>query len=898
MSWAAVAVGATGCGETGGVGGGRRLTAEDILRVAQSVPVSLSISAEAEAGAGICVPLSITSLNAAGAPLAIPADRNLTLTTSGDGVFFSDDDCGTAVTAIPMSEGQSAAQAYFKDSTVGAETLTASLPGLDDAVFAIDIHHNPPVLLAWSGVSEGSVYSCLPFQLTLRDALAQATVFGVETLIVLSSSEGGYFEDESCSSPVSSLALGQDQSVAQVYFRTTQPGPEQLLAQAGSVPQAAHPVAFNAAPAVKLRLQGPMAVNTTQCSVVTLAALDVENAPANVDADTPVALAPGEGGGSFFAVSGCSSPVAGITLAAGTSMRTLYFKQTAVSAPVTLTATAADLDPGNLEISVTNGTATILELVSSGGNTFDSRACIPLTVRTRDASGNVVSVSTATGVSLSSSGGGAFYSNSACTSAVSSASISAGTFSRDFWFKMTKVGVTSLKVSAPVKLPATQAITILPGPAAKLFFASGPTPFAAGTCAPFTVGVRDANNNAAPAPAGLLAALSDSAAGGAFYSDAGCASAISSIPVVEAQILSNVFYYRKDAAGSVVLRASYPGLSAVAKNVAVSTGLPTKIALVSPKAAGIVNGCIGYNLRIQDELSVSVNTPAAVSVTLSGAEDGAFYSNSKCTAPITARNVPAGQGAANLVFYYRKPSTGAVTLTLADAAGALAGTTRPVTVSSGIASQIVYSAGPTSVNVGSCNKLTIQLRDEGAQNVTTPVALPVVLSSTGLAPSFHTASNCSEASAVTQATIPQNKGAVAVYLREGTPGPVILGAAAGELAPASRPVTIVNLATRLAFASGAASLPVLSCGAYVIQATDGNATAVDAPEERVLSLSGLSGSASFFLDPDCSLSLDSVPMLKGTSAVTVYVSGMDAADFTLGAAAAGLSPAAFPIQLR
>ncbi|MBY0471033.1 hypothetical protein K2X30_07670 [bacterium] len=857
-----------------------------------AVPVALVLDGLASSGAGNCITLSVISVDDTSQVLPVNVDTLIQLSTSGSGVFFSDGGCTTSITNVMMPANASQATAYFKDSAVGPQDLSALAPGMHAGNFHVSVQHNPPTQLKVTGSATPGIYACTPYQVELQDHLNLVTVAPADLSVDVSTSGSGKaYSDSSCTNEVTSVAVLAGQNHAIAYFSTLTSGADAIHFNSTGLTADSINVSVNPAPATQLSLVGPAAINTTQCAIYTITSQDSHGVTASLRNDVAVNLNGAGINGSFHSNSACSSPISQVAMLSGSTTKLVYYRQTTATAPITLTADSMGFTSGSVAVSLSNGAASVLSLLSPNGLTFTTQNCVPLTLNTMDASGNVVSVLANTTVSLSTSNGGSFYSNNTCTTTISSVVVSNGTYSKNFWYRKTNVGAVNLTASAPGKFPSVVALTVNAGAATKLAWSSGGTPIASASCQVYTVTAQDANSNATPLLSAINVNLSDASAGGAFYSNSTCTTAVTSMPIAVGASVTASFYYKKTGAGSVSLTASSTGLTSTVKAIVVSTGVPKKIALISAPTAAIVSRCTAINLRLQDEQSIAVNATSAVIVDLAGVGDGGFYSTSACTTAITSKTFAAGQGASSVAVYYKKPTTGSVTLTYTDRANTLTATSGTMIISTGIATKLALTTAPSSISINTCNAYTVQIRDENNQNVNALATTTIDLSTTGTGGLYFPANTCTAGTQITQTTIASGAGSKTYYYKPVNPGAVTLTAASTGLTSATAAVTVANVASKLNFASGPSTLAVGTCGAYVLRTTDDAGVTVNLTAAKTIALSGLSGGAAYYIDPDCSYSIASTSIASGANSATIYVMSLDSNSFTLNGTASGLTPA-------
>ncbi len=86
-----------------------------------------------------------------GNPVTSGATVSLSTTATGSGTFYSDSGGNTQITSLIISSGQSSGSFYYKDTTAGTPTLTASATGLTSATTQFTINTSSPTDLTVTG---------------------------------------------------------------------------------------------------------------------------------------------------------------------------------------------------------------------------------------------------------------------------------------------------------------------------------------------------------------------------------------------------------------------------------------------------------------------------------------------------------------------------------------------------------------------------------------------------------------------------------------------------------------------------------------------------------------------------------------------------------------------------
>jgi hypothetical protein len=184
---------------------------------------------------------------------------------------------------------------------------------------------------------------------------------------------------------------------------------------------------------------------------------------------------------------------------------------------------------------------------------------------------------------------GAFYSDAACTAAISSISLPTGQSGAraagiDLHYKSTIAASLSFAVTGTtnglaVVSPSLAVSADLP-PATQLHWAGASAVTTVG-CAALSVLVQDQFGDPFVATAPISVDLTDGVAPGDFYSDAACASAVSSVTVAPGQSGAAVYYHQSSTGAATLHAASaYAGpLSASDTLLSVTAAPPSQLSI-------------------------------------------------------------------------------------------------------------------------------------------------------------------------------------------------------------------------------------------------------------------------------------------------------------------------------
>jgi len=202
-----------------------------------------------------------------------------------------------------------------------------------------------------------------------------------------------------------------------------------------------------------------------QCSAAAvIEARDANGSAAPVATNTALTLAalPGSNFG-FFSDAACSSSASLVTMAAGSSRATFYFRGTAARS-VRLTVSATALQSATQTENIVAAAPTSLVFITSA-QILQAGACSArVDLETRDAYGNSSPVPSQTPAALlaQASSGLSFFTEAACSTPTTEAVFAAGATRASFYFKGKTGGTFTVSATATGLPTATQNETILP----------------------------------------------------------------------------------------------------------------------------------------------------------------------------------------------------------------------------------------------------------------------------------------------------------------------------------------------------------------------------------------------------------------------------------------------------
>jgi hypothetical protein len=219
---------------------------------------------------------------------------------------------------------------------------------------------------------------------------------------------------------------------------------------------------------------------------------------------------------------------------------------------------------------------------------------------------------------------------------------------------------------------------------------SGPTAPVAATCVAMQVIAEDSIGNPAPVTADTTVSLTGKVVGVLFtgmFSDSACAKATVSVLLPNGST-TGTFYFSDKLVQQVTLTAAATNLTAGTLVVNVAPAAPSKMALTGFGYMKTTTCSSAFVVTVTDGFGNPSPVTQPLTVTLSGAGSGTFYSDTACTHPVTS--VTVAKGSASFPVYLRDPK--GETITLSASTAAYGSATRAVGVS--------VPSGPPGSNVG------------------------------------------------------------------------------------------------------------------------------------------------------------------------------------------------------
>lgn len=443
---------------------------------------------------------------------------------------------------------------------------------------------------------------------------------------------------------------------------------------------------------------GPTVVQAGLCSGSNFN-VQLEDANGNLAApvsgtSTTVTIA-ASGSATVYSDVQCTAPVTSLAYNSSTNTKKVYIKDL-VAETVTLTATDASLTTGTLSVPIKPsqmglvGTANAL-----------SGSCSPFVVTTYGAQATPVAgpIPTATTLQISGSiGSGSFYSDSGCSSALTTTSnltafnVTAGSTTTTVYFKDKSAESLNFNIVDPSSSYAMSAVTSTQpytSYASKLAWTTSSTNTTSGSCAgPFTVQIQDANGTAVNAPAaGRALKMNGLTANATLHGVNNCSDSAITTITIPAGSASAQLYVQDTTNETLSLSVSdIVGWPATPSNLMMTATAnvslavwPSQLVVTAPSPSPVpysaqTSQCVGpVTVTLQNSLGAAATPFATITASLGGASSGSvgsgggFYQDSQCANTLTNSQLTFTSSQSAQQFYYLSYYPGSPTLTAAAA---------------------------------------------------------------------------------------------------------------------------------------------------------------------------------------------------------------------------------------
>ncbi len=373
--------------------------------------------------AGACSAVATVQSRDAFGNASAPVAAQTVALTSGAGVtFYSNATCTTVAGAVTLNGGATTTSFYFRGTQTGGRTLTAQVTGWAAGTQGATFNAGSPTQLVFTTPARTVAAGACSAVLTVeaRDAFGNAATVGVATSVSLAALPAAGFtfhSNATCTLAAGTPQIPAGMSQVSFYVRGTAVATVGVTATAGGLTPASQSVTVTAGAPAAIVFTTPArsAVAGTCSQVLTVELRDASGNPAAAGAAVPLTLGAAPATGfAFHSNAACSMASGTATVAMGATTASFYFRGTSAGT-IGVTVSGAGLTSANQNETVTAAPAASFQWDPIASPRAYNTP-FGVTVRARDALGNVATGFTGT-AALTVAPAGAVSCTSSCTNA-------------------------------------------------------------------------------------------------------------------------------------------------------------------------------------------------------------------------------------------------------------------------------------------------------------------------------------------------------------------------------------------------------------------------------------------------------------------------------------------------
>lgn len=487
-----------------------------------------------------------------------------------------------------------------------------------------------------------------------------------------------------------------------------------------------------------------------------------------------------------------SAEITSLTLPAGKSQISFYYKDSAVSRSL-VSAKASALTDAYQLVNISAGDPKRL-FITPGSSASDGQHIVQnysselITVQVLDDFNNIVPLTATTTIHLSAAdtlGGFAGEGTDGLWKGASTSptiTIPAGSGQAKFYYRSGNLGQVTITASAQPEhdwSEATQVETIYEPVIAKLAFITPERRMDTNVVSPImTIQAQDIMGNAVAVSADTnISLITSDNAGGRFALKADGPWEATAVTIPAGQATAN-FYYQDKTPGTKTLGVSETpskDWSDAVQKITINAGAVSQLAVVSASQTIAKNTPSGaITLQLQDAKGYPTVADKDITVALSTNSATGAFTTDYVSGPWDKSTITIPAGESNAIFYYRDQQPGTYILK-AEASALSLNVSQSISITQGVISQIAFTSKPQSIAIGVVSDLvTIQTQNANGDPVEVLADTSVNLSADSATGQFSLAT--STGWGLTSVVIPAGQNKVSFYYKDGTGGTFILKA--------------------------------------------------------------------------------------------------------------------------
>ncbi len=323
-------------------------------------PERFEIAGDDSVEVNLRLPLNIKLLDQYGQPYAVAQETTVSLTDGKDGEFYTSLVGGTNVNSVTIAQGVSEAAVYYRPTSVGANTVTATAHVGVQGTTSFDVQGTKSVTVRPAGqvanvlsITAGSITAGTTGAVTVKvtDQYGNPVVQSADLEVSLetASPTGKFYDEAEGGNEISSVTIKQGESEAAVYYYDTKAGTQTITASAPGLDPAEGTINVVPAEPAKIAVEADNSVVVNEKAQITFTVVDQFDNPVVVSGSPlTMVLSSSSNTGRFEDESG--KQITQVDVAAGQSSATAYYKDS-TDGEVTITARTTGLE-GSAKLTV------------------------------------------------------------------------------------------------------------------------------------------------------------------------------------------------------------------------------------------------------------------------------------------------------------------------------------------------------------------------------------------------------------------------------------------------------------------------------------------------------------------------------------------------------------------
>jgi alpha-tubulin suppressor-like RCC1 family protein len=666
----------------------------------------------------------------------IPIKVNLSdNTVYGD--FYSDSACTQAINSTELETLTGLSSTFYYKAVIPESiTLTATSPAMNYSANGSFVATGPAKLTI-EGLQDMVTGIC-SYPMTASARNSANALYNVTNDTEISFSGLGaatLYTDSSCTVPVTNLTIATGSSqTAPFYLKSAVAESLIIVASKSWIPTSGTlPITIRGLSAPnQLSFMGSNSVYAGSCTPYFTALYDSGKNTAYAQAETIITFTD-SGTGTVYADSSCLNATTSITIPTSSSYKQFWFRGSAAEL-VTLNATSVPVVTVNpMQILVLpNPNPVKAAWLNDSPTLIQTNVCQPFSYALLN-SNNEESFAVVSQLVYFSSLSGTFYLNSSCSTIITGTTVAGGK-SRGIVYYKNASPTVNLELVITINANSNVHVVTVKSPPTQLSIA-GVASTTVDQCVPLNIATLNSSAQSTTVDGATTVTLS--ATGSTqFFGDSLCAGAITQT-ILDAGTAAKTVYYRDSVAESSTLTAAVTGWT----SGTFATTFNLRYLSWSGATSAATSTCTAITINSLNSNGSAYSVPSSLTVNLTGAGSGFFYSGNSCTGGQKITSTQIASGTSAKIIYIKDASVEVLTIT-ASATG-YTNASKQFTIGSPTVTQSgdLVISGAAVIPQGGCIPYAITTYNSSGGELTLTSNLTVSLSESGNG-TIYSDSNC------------------------------------------------------------------------------------------------------------------------------------------------------------